>query len=113
MRPLHQLKILSERHKNSHPMEMFHQNHMEQLRKYVDKSEEFTGEVVFYENHAFILKPDDLLATEGAVYMNIKSITLADQLDLLPSDVDDEQHEANMITKAGEFKYFNVDSLKD
>lgn len=29
MRPLNQLKLLSERHKNSHPMDMFHQNHME------------------------------------------------------------------------------------
>ena len=82
--------MLSERHKSSHPMDMFHQNHMEQLRKYVDKTEEFTGEMVFYENQAFVLKPDNMLAAEGAVYMNIKAISMADQLDLLPSDVDEE-----------------------
>jgi hypothetical protein len=87
--------MLSERYKSTHPMEMFHQNHMEQLRKYVDKSEEFRGEVVFYENHAFVLKPDNLITTEGCSYMNIKSIHLADQLDLIPSDIDEEVFEAN------------------
>lgn len=77
MRPLHQLKVLSERHKNSHPMDMFYQNHMEQLRKYADKTEEFLGEVCFYENQAFVLKPDNYIASEGNCYMNIKTINLA------------------------------------
>jgi hypothetical protein len=111
MRPLNQLKLLSERHKNSHPMDMFHQNHMEQLRKYVDKSEEFTGEVCFYESQAFVLKPDNYITTEGNCYMNIKTINLASQLDLLPSDIDDEQREGSQIKKAGELKYFSVESL--
>lgn len=42
-RPLNQLKKLSEKYKYTHPSKMFYQSHMEQLRKYIDKSEEFRG----------------------------------------------------------------------
>lgn len=112
MRPLNQLKVLSERYSGSHPVDMFQQNHMEQLRKYVDKSEEFTGEIVFYEDHAFVMKPENQIASEGTSYMNIKSVKLSTQLDLLASDVDEESHDASNITKTGQFKYFAVESLK-
>ena len=62
---------------------------MKQLRKYVDKSEEFRGEIVFFQNNVVILKPENMIKSEGCSYLNIKSVNLANQLDLLPEDVDD------------------------
>jgi hypothetical protein len=109
MRPLHQLKMLSEKYMGTHPMEMFQQNHMEQLRKYVDKSEEFRGEVVFFEKNAFLLKPENMLATDGCVYMNIKSVDLGKYLDHIEEDVNEESRLS--IKKSGEFKYFSSESL--
>lgn len=83
------MKELSGKYAGMHPADMFHQNHMKQLRKYVDKSEEFRGEIVFFQNHVVILKPENMIKSDGCSYLNIKSVNLANQLDLLPEDVDD------------------------
>ena len=83
------MKELSGKFTSMHPADMFYQNHMKQLRKYVDKSEEFRGEIVFFQNNVVILKPENMIKSEGCSYLNIKSVNLANQLDLLPEDVDD------------------------
>lgn len=71
-RPLNQLKKISEKYRSTHPAKMFYQSHMEQLRTYIDKSEEFRGQVVFFQNDAFILKPENMIQSDGKAFMNIK-----------------------------------------
>lgn len=90
MRPLNQLKTLSERYKDSSPSSMFVLNHMDTLRKYVDKTKEFKGEVVFYKDNVYVFHTENKIATDGLAFIAIKSAALSDKLDFLPDgDIDD------------------------
>lgn len=111
VRPLAQYKKLSEKYAGLTPSEMFGQRHKEQLRRYIDKTKHFTGDVVFHKDHAYIFNVDNQIQESGTAYLTITSLNISEKLDLLPDgDIDDQSHPVAHIKKAGTFKYVSIES---
>ena len=90
---------------------MFGQRHREQLRKYVEKTKDFKGDVVFHKQNAFIFNVDNQIQESGASYLTITSLNLMEKMDHLPAgDIDDQSHPVAHIKKAGTFKYVSIES---
>jgi len=111
MRPLNQLKLLSERYMNSQPSQMFNLNHKDTLRKYVDKTKEFKGEILFFKNNVFVFHTDNNIKRDGMCYLSIKQVSLVAILAFLPDgDVDYHNHEFSNVLGGGSMRYITVEA---
>ena len=92
MRPINQLKAVSERYMNDDCSQMFNLSHKDTLRKYVDKNKEFKGEILFHKGNVFLFHTQNNIETQECQSMYIQQVSLADKLDYLPDgDIDDEK----------------------
>ena len=110
-RPLAQLRELHDKYAKHKASEMFLQNHREQLRKYVDKRVDFTGEIFFYKNFTYIFHTDNRLAKDGFACLLVKQLIVGDKIDYLPEgDIDVQDQTFQHVKQGTELKYFNIDS---
>ena len=100
--------MFSEKYAGVKPSLMFLRNHTEQLRKYADPSTEFNGQIVFYKEHMYVVHAVNKVEDEGAAYMVIKRVPLADKLDFLPNDIAEEDFQ--FLSVVQELKHVSIES---